>query len=102
MAGLADFLVALPQTPPVDLLPYHTLGKAKYRALGAPIRGTGMIGSRTTRWRSWRRCWPGEGLRCGSGDEGIVEVEWDLWEVSGVLREVPQCRTPICRIRIEH
>jgi pyruvate formate lyase activating enzyme len=34
MAGLAEFLVTLPRMLPVDLLPYHTLGKAKYRALG--------------------------------------------------------------------
>ncbi len=59
MDGLADLLRSLEgDTPPVDLLPYHALGRSKYAALG-----------RDYPWQAWTRIEP-----------AIVE------EMAGILR----------------
>jgi pyruvate formate lyase activating enzyme len=60
MNGLTDLLQSLDgATPPVDLLPYHALGRSKYAALG-----------RNYPWRAWTRIEP-----------AIVE------EMAGILRD---------------
>ncbi len=42
LRAMAAFLTSLPETPPVDLLPYHRIGVAKYDRLDRPYELSGL------------------------------------------------------------
>ncbi|HAF71147.1 MAG: Glycyl-radical enzyme activating protein family [Acetothermia bacterium 64_32] len=62
-----DFLSRLPTKPPVFLLPYHDIGKEKYRRLGVPSRLDGLKPPSRARMEELARAFSKAGLEVHIG-----------------------------------
>lgn len=78
MGAITAFVVELgPAVRGIDLLPYHTLGKAKYGRWGEPILGRSKAAWPLTRcsgWPPWSQQWlrraASRSVSAGRGQEG--------------------------------